>query len=386
MSMQKHYTDPKICPLNPAQKDMMKEWYVHFRWYDAIGEKWKQFRYKKGINEYHNYRERLAEANGLRQALKEKLRDGWDPLTKIKQNVVIIYSAGEAIDYILNIKSPVLSPKSKYAYKYITKNFKDWLTANNMVNGPVKKITDIHAQNYMDNLLLTKNYSGRTFNDHLIVLRTFFNLIKKKKWIDDNPFHAVDMQRETVGRNHAYTDTERKLLEDELYLNDRRLYFLTQFIYHCFFRRPEIVSIKIHHIDVFNRTIIVPGRNAKNRSQESVVIPDGLMEVIKEMELHKFSPDSYLFGRRLLTCAVQYKNPNWISTRHSEFVRKLKFDSEKGLYSWKHTGVCNYYYATNKDIYSIMRQLRHRDLNTTMIYLKSLGLIQNDVFRKARVA
>lgn len=70
----------------------------------------------------------------------------------------------------------------------------------------------------------------------------------------------------------------------------------------------------------------------------------------------------------------------------SKTINKLGIDTQKGLYSWKHSGVCYYYYLTNKDIYAVMRQLRHRDLSTTMIYLKSMGLIQNDAFRNAMVA
>lgn len=136
---------------------------------------------------------------------------------------------------------------------------------------------------------------------------------------------------------------------------------------------------------MINKTIVIPGENTKNKHQESVVIPNGLEKVINEMELHQYPADEFVFGRRLLTCSVQYKNPNWISTRHNDIVKKLKMDPEKGLYSWKHTGVCNYYNVM-KDPYAIMRQLRHRDLNTTMIYLKSMGLIQNDAFRNAQVA
>jgi integrase len=125
---------------------------------------------------------------------------------------------------------------------------------------------------------------------------------------------------------------------------------------------------------------------AKNNHQESVVIPKALEPILDEMELHNYNPDLYLFGRNLQTDITPYVNQNHISARYSKFIHQLHIDSEKGLYSWKHTGVCKYYYLTGKDVYALMRQLRHRDLNTTMIYLKSLGLIQNDAFRNAMVA
>lgn len=157
-------------------------------------------------------------------------------------------------------------------------------------------------------------------------------------------------------------------------------------MFHTFIRRTELTCIKVKHVDLVNCSIIIPGEYAKNNAQESVVIPKDLEPVLHEMDLHKYSSEDYLFGRQMMTGPVQYKNPNWISTRHNEFIKKMGIGTEKGLYSWKHSGVCHYYYLTNKDIYAVMRQLRHRDLSTTMIYLKSMGLIQNDAFRNAMVA
>lgn len=64
----------------------------------------------------------------------------------------------------------------------------------------------------------------------------------------------------------------------------------------------------------------------------------------------------------------------------------IKNESKKYRVPFYDAEAVAYYYLTKKDIYSVMRQLRHRDLNTTMIYLKSLGLIKNDVFKEATAA
>jgi integrase/recombinase XerD len=382
----KLYTEPKISPARPKASDMQLAWYVWFRFFDASSNSWKQLRFKKGINEISIYKDRLAEANALKQAIKEELQDGWNPLAKDHVPTIMIYSLEEAINYILKIKSATLKIKTRYAYTYIIGLFLEWLKAKNLSSSLTKSFTGAMAQEYMDWMLLKKGYSGRTFNDHLIVLRTFFNCFMERDWILKNPFRTVKRKTQTIGRNLAYTDAEKSLIEKHLYDNDRRLYYFTQFIYHCFIRRTEMTSLKIKHIDLVNKTIVIPGENAKNKHQESVVIPRGLESVIEEMQLHRYSSESYLFGRRLLTCEKQYKNPNWISTRHNEIIKKIGIDQQKGLYSWKHTGVCNYYYATGKDLYALMRQLRHRDISTTQISLKSMGLIQNDAMRNALVA
>lgn len=382
----KNYTEPKISPANPTAADMHKDWYVWFRFYDPLSRSWVQKRYKSGINEFKIYRERLKEANALCQVLKEELKDEWNPLIVADPSSVKIYSLGAAIDYILQIKAATLRKKTKYTYEYILKLFKEWLHENNLLYIGARFFTGAQAQQYMDWMLMKKKYSGRTFNDHLIVLRTFFNCFMDREWVVKNPFRAVKRKTQTVGRNLAFTDAEMELIDRELYEKDRRLYYFKSFMQHGFIRRTELTCIKVKHINMLTKTIIIPGHDAKNNFQESVVIPQKLEAIIKEMELHRYRSDDYLFGRLLQTGPTQYKNPNHISARLTKRLKDLKIDSEKGLYSFKHTGVCQYYYATGKDIYSLLRQLRHRDLTTTTIYLKSLGLINNDAMMEARIA
>ena len=383
---QKNYTEPKISPAAPKSCDLSKDWYVWFRFFDANTNTWKQLRYKKGINDIKNYKERIKEANALLEVIKEELAIGWNPLLKGEVNTIKIYTLRSGIDFILKLKEATLRKKSRYAYKYITLSFMEWLDSRHLGDLVIRNFTGSMAQEYMDWLLIKKKYSGRTFNDHLIVLRIFFNCFVDRDWIQKNPFRVVKRKTQTVGRNLAYTDQERDLLSDTLRQEKPRLWYFTQFVYHCFIRRTELTTIKVKHIDLLNNTIIIPGETAKNNTQESVVIPRDLVPVIREMQLHRYQSEDYVFGRSLMTCSNQYKNPNQISTVHNKIVKRLGISPEKGLYSHKHTGVCAYYYATGKDLFSVMRQLRHRDLNTTQIYLKSLGLVQNDVFRNASVA
>jgi integrase/recombinase XerD len=385
MTVTKLYSDPKLCPAKPQSCDMSKHWYVWLRFYNVLTGKWVQLRFKKGINEFHNYRERLAEANALKQVIKEELDRGWNPISK-DYKVIKIYSLQEGIDYVLKIKEATLRVKTKYAYRYITSSFVTWLQKQNIHFTQMNLFTASQAQQYMDWLLMHKKYSGRTYNDHLIVLRTFFNCFVDRDWCTKNPFRAVKRKTQTVGRNLAFSDKERIKLLEHLKKYDIRMYYFTQFIYHCFIRRTELTCIQVKHIDLVNQTIIIPGLDAKNNHQESVVIPKGLEPVIREMNLDKYNPDDFVFGWRMKTDARQFKSPNRISSRHNDVVKELGIDPQKGLYSHKHSGVCAYYYATGKDLYSIQRQCRHRDITTTMIYLKSLGLIHNEAFRNALVA
>lgn len=378
----KLYTTPKI---SPESFDMSVDWYVWFRFFNAKTNRWEQKRYKKGINEIKTLKERLQFAHQLQKSLQECLDEGWNPFIR-EEMPVKMYSLKETIEYIQKIKAATSRPKTIRTYKYIMGAFVAWLKEKNLTNANVKEFTSSLAMEYMDTLITRKSYSGRTYNDHLIILRTFFNAIVEREWISVNPFKAVKKKQTTIGRNLAYSEDEKEALRKVLYREDRWMYYLSQIMYYCFIRRTEMIRLKISDIDLINKTIVIRAEVSKNKCQESVVIPRGLEPILKEMRLEHYPEDYYLFGRHLFPSEKKYCNENHVSSRHNKFLPKLNIDSEKGLYSWKHTGACAAYYATNKDIYSLMRQLRHRDLNTTMIYLKSLGLIQNEAFRNSMVA
>jgi integrase len=367
---------------------MGKDWIVWFRIYDSSTKKWVQKSYKKGINNFKKYRERLASANSLRQDLLEALQEGWNPLQLSHDHQVKdlqITSLKEAFDFILKLKGS-LRKKTRGTYKHITDTLKTWLDENKRSDFTLDHFTPQIAQQYMDYLLLKKKYAGRTFNDHLTILSTFFNVMIQRKWCMENPFKSIPRMKQTIGRNLAFTDHEKEKLRKALYKEDRLMYYFSQFVYYCFIRRTELVRIRVGDIDLQNKTIVIRGEDAKNDMQESVVIPVGLEPILKEMGIHHYPDDHFVFGRHLFPSDIPYSHVDHISGRHNKFVKRLGMDPQKGLYSWKHSGVCTAYYATGKDVYSLMRQLRHKELSTTMIYLKSLGLIQNDQFRNAMIA
>jgi integrase/recombinase XerD len=375
------WTEPVLCHYN---YDLKRTWFVYFDFTDRLTLQTLRRQYRADLHKYKTKSSRLSRAKELIQLWRNRLSNGYNPLLKDEvHKMPYNYKVSEAFNRVLSLHLPSLKKRAKETYTYVVKKFVEWVQANRY-DTYMKDFAQ--ASEYMDYLITVCKYSGRTHNDHLIILKVLINCMIEREWILKNPFKKVKPKETTIGRNLAYTDEERETLKKLLYEKDRDMYYLSQIMYYCFIRRSELAGLKIGDIDLSNHTITIPADVSKNKTQESVVIPVGLEPILKEMDLGKYSKDDYIFGYRLQRCAVPYKNINHISTRHNKFLKKLKIDSEKGLYSWKHSGVCVAYYATGKDIYSVMRQLRHRDLNTTQIYLKSLGLTSNDVFRNAMVA
>jgi integrase len=377
------WTEPELCHYN---YDLSKSWFVYFDFTNTLTGQTIRKQFRGYINKEKLKTERIRLGNALKQYWKNEIAAGYNPFAENGFKMPVYYTISEAMEEILLLHLPSLGKRANETYRYMVKSFQGWLRLRNYSNLLLKDFLPIMATDYMDYLIVNKKYAGRTHNDHLIVLKTLFNRMIDREWTLSNPFRKIKMKPVSTGRNVAYTDEEMEVLKKYLYEHDRDMYYFTQIMYYCFIRRSELAQLKIEDIDLVNHTITIPGYVSKNRVQECVVIPVGLEPVLHEMQLHRYDRSNYVFGRRLVRTWLPFKNYNHISTRHNKQLQALYIDPEKGLYSWKHTGVVKAYYATNKDIYAVMRQLRHRDLNTTMIYLKSLGLVQNDVFRNAMVA
>lgn len=380
MSERFSWTDPQLCHYD---YDLKKYWFVYFDFTDNLTGHTvrKQFRY--GINFIKTKEERLLQGNALKAFWKKKLKEGWDPFTQGEDLPITQPRITDAFDHILKLKTPSCGKRTIESYTYVIKLFREWLEKKRMENIFVYQFDVTQARLYMDYLTLTKKYSGRTFNDHLTVLSTFCNCMVDRDWIVKSPFRKIKKLPVEIGRNIAFSESEREELDLHLYNNDREMYYFTQFVYYCFIRRSELTRLKVENIDFKNGSIIIPSGASKNRRQESVVIPASFIPILKDMQLELLPPDWFIFGRYLKPGPVQYMNYNHISTRHNKITKKLKIDKSKGLYSWKHSGVCEVYPLLNGDVYALMRQLRHTELNTTMIYLKSLGLMDNTAIRNA---
>lgn len=377
------WTEPKLCH---HSYDLKRTWFVYFDFTDRLTLTTVRKQFRGDLHKFKTVASRKARAKELVEHWKEQLREGWNPLIKDEiHKMPFNYKVSEAFNRILSLHLPSLKQRAKETYPYVVKKFLAWVKENRY-DTYMKDFSSSMASQYMDYLITTCKYAGRTHNDHLIILKVMINAMIEREWIIKNPFKKIKPKETTIGRNLAYSDEEREKLKNLLYEKDRDMYYFSQIMYYCFIRRSELARLRIRDFDLSNHTITIPADVSKNKAQESVVIPVGLESVLKEMRLENYSKDNFIFGYKLKRSIEPYVNVNHISTRHNKFLKKLKIDPEKGLYSWKHTGVCVAYYATGKDIYSLMRQLRHRDLNTTQIYLKSLGLTSNDVFRKAMVA
>lgn len=400
------WTEPVLCHYN---YNMAKSWFVHFTFTDHLLGQTVRKQYRNGINFCKRKEDRIRQAHALLKYLKDKLQDGWNPLIKEQELPNDLpETVRDAIEKILKIKKSSLKTKSNRNYEDITNMFLTWCAKRRYDQLPLKLLKHDIAQSYMDYLLSERNYSGKSHNGHLGILKAVFNAMKAR-WkiiMPENPFDGIATMPETTGKNIAYTEEEARALMLWLKKNDIRVYYAASIMFHCYIRKTELCELQVRNINWQTGTITIGGDSSKNRIQDSVTIPEGLWPILEEMNLRNLPGHFYIFGHLMETSSKKISKPDIISNRHKVAIDRIKqsrkgteafstehdtafaliraLSSDKTFYSWKHTGVVMYWHVI-KDVYYMMRQLRHHDMKVTMVYLKSLGLMPNEAFKNARV-
>lgn len=393
MSLLITWSEPKLCTY---ELDMTAAWFVYFTMRNELTGEEKSKQFRGGINYHHHKEDRIREGNALCEYWKSALEKGqYNPWAKgpAQNPVELPASVGEALAKILALKKAAIKKKSFRGYYDVHAMFLEWLTRFGYNKLRLYQFTPAMAQAYLDFLITSKEdggkgYSGKTHNTHHGILHALFGMmmIAGRKWIDKNPFSGVVMLPEDQGDNIPYTEKERADITTYLKAHDRRMYFSINFLFHCYIRKTELTTIRVGDIDWQNKTIKINSHAAKNRIQDCVTIPEAFLSILLEMGLDMAPKHFYIFGKWMQTCAEQMTRPDDISDRYLVLKKEMGYAAGDGrtFYAFKHTGVIAYWNLL-KDPYVLMRQLRHSDLKTTMIYLRSLGLNPNFQFLNASV-
>ena len=388
MSLLITWSEPELCTYN---LDLSQPWFVYFDVKNELTGQVLRKQFRGGINYYVTKEDRLRQGKALQEYWKGQLKSGhYNPFEKgHKQTPIEIPGTlAEALEKVLALKKSSLKKKSFRNYSNIHDMFMEWLRSYHYDKLRLYQFQAPMAQAYMDYLLIEKEYSGKTHNNQHGILHSFFGMmmLPGRKWIEINPFAGIAMLPEDQGDNIPYTEEERKEITKYLRKHDRRMYYAINFLFHCYIRKTELTTIRVGHIDWVNKTIRINASDAKNRIQDCVTIPEAFMPILLEMGLDLAPKHYYIFGKKMETVAEQMTRPDDISDKYLEHKKAMGYLAGDGktFYSWKHTGAIAYWNVI-KDPYALMRQLRHADLKTTMIYLRSLGLNPNAPYLTAKV-
>lgn len=365
------YKPPKA---HQRGNDLKKRWYISYLYKHPDTNKFEQNRVWLPTK-YNTLSSRLQAIIELRDVYHEKLKSGWSPYDS---GQIKFIKLTEAFDKIIKFKETTSRKRTVNTYKNVYSNFKKWLTSQGLINLNIEQFTTKYAIEYFDYLKIEQGISNRTYNNNLLQLRTFYNQFNDREYTKNNPFKKVRRLPIESAKIKRFTKDELTLLSDHLSKNQPGLWIACQFIFYCFIRPGELVQLKPEHIDIENKTIIIPASISKNKLQQVVAIPDHFFESLKKY-IQEIKPEDFIFSVSLEPGPKQIRSDR-LSEKFTSEVKKLGININ--LYALKHNGA-GMAIESGVNIQDLRNHLRHKDLSTTSIYISQFtNVASEDLIKK----
>ncbi|TDE15304.1 tyrosine-type recombinase/integrase [Dyadobacter psychrotolerans] len=354
------------------KEDLTKRWYIEFgAWNEQTGSIEKKKIYCPAKFKTANQREIWARA--ICAEINAGLQKGALMVTEsnVKQEpekLKLISSFSTTLD---NIKKTIRS-KSAITYNSAIKKLQVY-TDKIDTDFELLNFTSTQTIAFRDYLLNELNNSPRTANNTIEHLNTIYIHLSSRKALPASPFKIKKLKEEVTSKNIAFSDVDRRKIEDHLREHEPELYLFTRIMYYAFIRPGELNHITLADVRLIERYILIRGTVSKNGKTETVQIIPPLFEALKQVNITDEKQFFYLFGKGLIPS--RYLSAKEVAfRRHQKVLEKIGL-KETGytLYSWKHTGAVNAYRA-GVGVKELQKLLRHSSVSVTDIYLKSLGL------------
>ena len=338
--MKSIYSTPKLVKYD----DLSKPWFVYFRYNKVL------FRFKYGINYITDLKKREKEANLLRDALHQKLKEGWDPtLPEVIQEQTNL-SFSEALDFAMEKKSPNLGSKTISGYNGTVRFMKAAIEKLDFGNLPITDVKRIHIKLLVEKVKEQRKWSNNAYNKHLNHLKAILSELIQWDLIESNPAHNIKnlpVSESDANQPASVDDIEKIKKELESKHFDFWVFCLT--IFHTGIRPEEITKMTLEMVDLRNNEIILPAEITKTKRKRIVPINQHLKSYYKKMEFEKLPKEYYLFGsfREAGKGNIgKYKDfipgPTKINrdtaTKRWEKIVKKGLGIDMNLYAMKHLG------------------------------------------------
>lgn len=315
----------------------------------------------------------------LRSMIEEwtlKLRSGYNPFREQQEadRAASPYYVDKIVQEICDERVAYLRTKTKSTYQSKVTIFTDWLKRNNYTKIYAADFTKEDADKFLKWLSDTKgrNLSPTSRNTYMITLRTIWKTMQDKEIVRKNPWtETAKIKENRLGKLPLKAEMKKTLIRD-FAKEDPELWLFVQFMYYCFIRPGELIKLKVGAIDLDDEKILIDADISKNHKSEYVIIPTPFADVLRELKINKYKHSYYVFSPDKCPGEKPYSK-DVFNRRHKTFTDRKGYNRRYTLYSWKHTGACDVA-MKGANIKQLQMQLRHADLQTTDIYLRSLGI------------
>lgn len=373
--------------LNDCKGDLSKKWYVEyayrlpgetdkhvFRVYDGLCGGTEQSRKQAADKLIKKYTEYLKSGEYLNvQDSLEPVRetDTHRPEQQRYEEIDRSLRAAPLITRFLKYIRPSVRPNTFKDYKGKLRSFQDYLEKD-LRNPDVTRLEKKHLLPFFERLATDKDLCRHTIEKYMQIVRAFYLWLEDigMRPDDSSPLKRLPKYGRVIDvRPMPFTDDERERLKMAIKPKEPYLWLACEIIYYCAIRPgTELRLCKVGYIDEEKATITIPAELAKAKRTDTVGIPPKLMEEMRNLGIFSFPKDFYLSGKYGVPSPFPVGH-NTQRNRFNHYREALGIPTNRKFYSWKHTGAIS---AANNGmpILEMKDYLRHKDIETTMEYIK----------------
>lgn len=217
--------------------------------------------------------------------------------------------------------------------------------------------------------------------------------------------------KNSTRRYERFGEVIRYLTADELQqffdnVDNYRRKLMFEVIYELGCRVGEFVRMKVRHINFSRNTVFFPAENTKTKSARASTLPRGLVNELKSMLKQRgiigkrdekvIKADAYVFhpGRRWNTPYTEnrirqifqcYINKAGLQQAYGKDVRGKNLRMFT-VHSLRHSHIMHYVVDRGLPLPIVQKQVGHRSLKTTSVYLSASTEKMAQAYNKARKA
>ena len=285
----------------------------------------------------------------------------------------------EFLDHLLVVRN--YSPRTVKSYQEDIDKFCDFIYHEGVM---IDDVDVICIRNFLTEEL-NQGISKRSCKRRLSSLKRFYKYMVNVGYIKDNPFVFISAPKVETKYPHAlYKDQIEELFKrnaertDELALRDQAILYL---LYYSGIRAHELVNLPIQSVYLRERAIRVLGKGNKERIVPFSIDCQKVLKkyidkerpilVQKHIELEKRKPEDKK-SDDLLSPLFFNANGGQLTTRGLEYILDA-IEEKIGLYIGLHPHILRHSFATHllengADLRVIQELLGHESINATQVY------------------
>lgn len=322
------------------------------------------------LNHYKSGRIRTMMATQLIANLTAKLLKGWNPWVSnpsMRGDILLVKVLENYEAYIKRERERnVLKEKTFIDWKSRLKALREYLKDYHKEDTMAYQLDSAFCMGYLDYILLDRDVSARTRNNHRGWLSTVCSWMVARGYISKNPVTDISALPEHEKFREALPPSALHRLKDWCEENDRNLLLAVLMEYYTFIRPIELMQIRLKDISIENQTVFVSGEISKNRRDGVVALNDKIIRLMIELRVFDNPGHYYLFGKNLRP-AEKASGINMFRNHFAKARKALRFPATYQFYSLKDSGIRDL--ANAEGIVNAKNQARHTDVSTTNKYL-----------------